>query len=257
MIQGSTITSHRHWRLKEKTILLRKRGFSYKEILDKIPVAKSTVSLWCRDVPLTAAQRRRLEAKHGNRIKGIQAIQTMFWRKRCEYFEEGARAITELNKKDRFIAGLMLYWAEGTKGSSLALTNSDPRIIKFMTEWLKEFCGIAPEAMVMHMHLHSGQNEQLMKQYWSELTGIPKTNFLKSFVKSEGSGYRKKVLYNGTVKLRVRGKGSTYLLFQTLGSIAAFIYNAIGEKPIPENWMSKLPHAKKWVGSSAGRAARS
>jgi len=42
---------------KEKAIKLRKRGFSYSEILREIPVAKSTLSLWLRSVGLAKKQR--------------------------------------------------------------------------------------------------------------------------------------------------------------------------------------------------------
>ncbi len=37
---------------KEKAIALRKQGKTYSEILAKIPVAKSTLSLWLHDVGL-------------------------------------------------------------------------------------------------------------------------------------------------------------------------------------------------------------
>jgi hypothetical protein len=48
---------------KEKAIDLRKKGLSYNEILKKVPVAKSTLSLWFRDIGLAVRQRQRLTAK--------------------------------------------------------------------------------------------------------------------------------------------------------------------------------------------------
>ncbi|OGE81011.1 MAG: hypothetical protein A3H72_01585 [Candidatus Doudnabacteria bacterium RIFCSPLOWO2_02_FULL_48_8] len=82
-----------------------------------------------------------------------------------------------------------------------------------------------------------------MKQYWSKLTGVPIANFQKSFIKPEGSGYRKNIHYMGTVKVRVRGEGSTYLLFRILGSIAGLVQSMLNIKAQPEHWMEKLPHA--------------
>ena len=246
MITSSAKLSSRHWKLKEKALKLRSNGLSYNEILKKIPVAKSTISLWCRYVKLTAAQRKRLEDKKSDKgLAGIKAIQNMFWRRRCEAFLGGAGLSNRLSGKDlRFIAGLMLYWAESDKASGGAsISNSDPRVIKFMTLWFDEFFGMKNNQFTISLHLHSGQNENDMKLYWSKLTGVPLENFRKSFVKPEGSGYRKNILYNGTVKLTVRAKGSTYLLFKILGAINGFLNSVINEPVKPENWMSKLPYA--------------
>ncbi len=82
MVKGSGIISNRHWKLKEHALALRAQGLSYKEIKAKIPVAKSTISLWCRNVPLTKEQLKRLWEKRDNSLQGIRAIQTMFWKRR-------------------------------------------------------------------------------------------------------------------------------------------------------------------------------
>ena len=245
MIVGSTKLSSRHWKLKERALKLRSNGLSYNEILKKIPVAKSTVSLWCRYVKLTTAQRKILDNRKYNGLAGIKAIQNIFWGRRCEAFLSGVSLSNRLKKRDtRFIAGLMLYWAEGSKSSGGAsIANSDPRIIKFMVRWFNEFFEIKPEEFTIHLHLHSGQDENKMKFYWSKITDVPLQNFCKSFVKPEGSGYRKNILYNGTVKLTVKRKGSTYLLFKILGGINGFLSLVINEPIKPENWMKRLPYA--------------
>ncbi|MDD3728951.1 MAG: hypothetical protein PHH50_01355 [Candidatus Pacebacteria bacterium] len=49
---------------KEKAIKLRKKGLSYNDILKEIPVAKSTLSLWLRDVGLSKRQRQKLTEKN-------------------------------------------------------------------------------------------------------------------------------------------------------------------------------------------------
>lgn len=240
--------SVRHWKMKELAISLRTQGLSYREIIKEVPVAKSTISLWCRHVSLSASQKARLHNQPNKGIKGLQAIQTIFWHKRCEAFQKGTVIAQELTGDTLFIAGLMLYWAEGSKSNGPGLANSDPNVIKFMTEWFEKFFQISKERMVIQLHLHSEQNETLMKSFWATLTGIPITNFHKSFIKSEGSGYKKNILYNGTAKLRIRGPGSTYLLFTILGGIAGFLHKTAGIEPNPEAWMHKLPYAAKIMG---------
>jgi hypothetical protein len=42
---------------KEKAIKLRKSGATYSEVLREVPVSKSTLSLWLRDVGLSKTQK--------------------------------------------------------------------------------------------------------------------------------------------------------------------------------------------------------
>lgn len=49
---------------KKKAIELRKQGLSYREILEQIPVAKSSLSLWLRSVGLSKKQKQRLTEKN-------------------------------------------------------------------------------------------------------------------------------------------------------------------------------------------------
>jgi len=54
---------------KELAISLRQGGRSYSEILQKVSVAKSTLSLWLREVGLSKKQHQRLTQK---RLKAAQ-----------------------------------------------------------------------------------------------------------------------------------------------------------------------------------------
>src|SRR5690606_30614780 len=50
-------------KLKRKAQLLRKRGLTYSEIRKTIPVSKSTLSLWLREVGLTKIQKQKITEK--------------------------------------------------------------------------------------------------------------------------------------------------------------------------------------------------
>lgn len=58
--------------LYNKAISLRRRGFSYNEILKHLPVAKSTISSWCGEILLTEEQRKRLDEKRKNNFIRFQ-----------------------------------------------------------------------------------------------------------------------------------------------------------------------------------------
>ncbi len=176
-------------------------------------------------------------------MNGIRAIQTMFWGKQCDAFQAGQEKYKLFKNDPEFVAGLMLYWAEGSKTSVAALANSDADMIKFITNWFKKFFGLPTTSFSIHLHMHSGQNEREIKEYWSGITAIPLLNFQKSFIKPEGSGYRKNLLYKGTVKVSARGKGSTYLLYTIFGSIAQFLEDTTNKKARVESWLEKLQYA--------------
>lgn len=243
MTTSTSKISNRRWKLKEEATRLRKNGLSYKEILQKIPVCKSTISLWVRDVVLTKEQHERLWKKRDNQLRGLHTIHKNFWTKRCNAFNEGLLVLKKYKSDPDFIAGLMLYWAEGTKKKHAIITNSDKNMIKFMVKWFNKYYNIPASSLTASLHLHSGQNEEKVIEYWSKITVIPKSNFQKSFIKPEGSDYKKNILYNGTIKIRAKGEGSTYLLFKILGGVAGYLSQSIGEEIVPENWMSKSQYA--------------
>lgn len=208
----------KHWEKKELVKNLRNQGLSYKEIREKIPftIAKSTISQWCKDIELTDEQKERLGAKYDIFHRGAKANQI----KRAEEIKLirklAKSEISPLNKNEFKLAGLMLYWAEGAKSRYIDITNSDPSLIKFMTDWLRIICRVPEEKFRASLHLHSGQNEKQIKAYWSKITGISISQFGKSYIKKEGSGYRKNILYNGTIKIRVCDSN---LLHRVLGWI--------------------------------------
>ena len=170
MMISTKKNSKRHWKIKEKAIQLRKTGLSYKEILQKIPVCKSTISLWVRDVTLTKEQHKRLWQKRDGQLRGIRTIHKNFWTKRCNAFNEGLLMIKKGKPDPDFIAGLMLYWAEGTKKKHAIITNSDKNMIRFMVKWFHKYYNISASSLTASLHLHSGQNEQEVIKYWSKIT---------------------------------------------------------------------------------------
>ena len=179
------------------------------------------------------------KAQYKRTMLGVKSAQKIYWIKRCEAFYEGVRLYEKHCADPLFVSGLMLYWAEGAKRSHTALSNSDPRLIRLFILWLSRYHRISKDAVVLQMHLHSNQNEKELRQYWSKLTSVPLKNFHKTFTKIALAGSTNKPMYNGTIRLRVRAQGSTYLLYRIRGSLAAFVGNAFKNKALPEEWIEK------------------
>src|SRR3989344_8301860 len=101
---------------KEAAVALRRRGFSYSQILGVIPVAKSTLSLWLREVGISKRQQqkittRRLAAAHrGGEIRKQDRV-----RRQTDIYRQAEQEIGTVSKRELWLMGIMLHWAEGSK----------------------------------------------------------------------------------------------------------------------------------------------
>jgi len=129
------------------------------------------------------------------------------WRRREEIQELRAVArdlVSELATDPLWVAGLVLYWAEGAKTRNfVSMANTDPRALRLFILWLRTY--LDPTAQFsLHLHLHEGNDERKAMGYWRAETGLVDANFHKTFIKPKGTGHRKNHLLQGicTVKLR-------------------------------------------------------
>ena len=184
----------------EQKILARKmrgQGKSYLEIMKKLNLSRSTVSDWCHDVKLTKDQIRTLyESKKRGALKGSiiaakrkQALRILTTKK---LFLQGFKDVGTLTKRDRFIAGIAFYAAEGTKiDKGCTFSNSDPAIIRFMVRWFLEFGHVPIKKFRAALWLHEGLNENKAKRYWSKLTGISLRQFYKTYIAKDKKDSKK------------------------------------------------------------------
>ena len=213
----------KRWEQRELVESLRRRGLSYREIMVQLPfpLSKSTISAWCRDIELTPQQLDRLDAlyrqgHYRGRLLGSKATQ----RQRSEEvraIRTRARSeVLHLRKNDLWLAGLMLYWAEGSKTHNVSVANSDHHLMTVVMRWFREFCGVPDETFRVQLHLHSGQDQVSIQRFWAEVLQVPLAQFIKVHVKAEGTGHRKKLLYRGTVRVYISNRN---LLHRILGWI--------------------------------------
>ena len=216
----------KRWEKKELVQSLRHQGLSYREILSQVPfsLSRGTISNWCKEIELTVEQLDRLdglfrEGSYRGRLLGPKATQ----HRRAEEIEAiKAKARSEASglSRDRlWLTGLMLYWAEGSKTYDVSLSNSDPALMQVAMRWFREVCHVPEEKFRVQLHLHSGQDESAMKAFWANVLELPQQRFMKTYVKREGTGHRKNILYHGTIRLSVSNRN---LLHQIHGWIEGF-----------------------------------
>lgn len=198
-------------KLKEKwgAIKLRKKGLSYKDILKKIDVSKSTLSSWLREIELTSEQKNRLATKM-DRVRYEIAKRKVADRiKRTNDIVDRAKAeVKTFAINPLFLVGVSLYWAEGAKNSmeSVKFVNSDQNMIILMMKWLREICKISEGKFRIHVHMHDLHSRNNINAYWSKITGVPLNQFYKPYIKHTSLGQRRNILYNGTCSIIVSDK---------------------------------------------------
>jgi len=241
MITSSNrLTNAEYRQLHTRAEKLRKQGLSYKEIHKQVPVSKSSLSLWCRDIPLSKKQIERLGKRYDTQLRGAKANQKKSKERKQAVRQYAINEISKPNDEMLKIAGALLYWAEGCKTVNTAIANSDPAFIVFFVKWFEQILDIKPEQLVAHLHLHKGQSDKKEKKFWSELTGIPIDNFGKTFYKPIGTGHRKNTLYHGTVRIRVKGKGVVLLRHKILAWAEGFIRHTVPQEIIDIHYCSKM-----------------
>ena len=223
---------------KIKAISLRMQGYTYQQIMAEVPVSKGLLSGWLQKVMLTGEQEKTLLENMDRRSKvGVAKAAASNMARRRDREESAlrkAKVIYEQYKNDPvFIAGVSLYWAEGTKRSSqFGFMNSDPEMIVFMVFWVEKYLGISRQNIHIRVNTHAEFASEEYEQFWSQKTGIPLVQFKKTIYKPNRHGaYKKNPTYKGCVNLEIGGGMEmlriTIGLYRALNSEMKMLYSAL------------------------------
>lgn len=163
-------------REQEEARRLRAEGMTMPAIAERLGVARSSVSLWTRDVPFTPGPDWRRRPPRGGRRPNV------LQRRKQEEIErlmaEGRQRVGSLSEREFLVSGAMLYAGEGTKADgSVKLANSDPRMIAFFCAWLRRFFTVDETRLRVRLYLHQGLDLTESQRFWSTLTRIPLAQF--------------------------------------------------------------------------------
>lgn len=170
----------------EKAIELRKQEMSYSQIKKALNVPKSTLSAWLRELPLTKERIRELRDRNELKIEKFRETMRQKKNKRLnEVYLEQKKLVLPLSKRDILIGGLFLYWGEGTKShvADLAVTNTDPSMLKFFMKWLKTCFGIPKTLLKVQLHLYKDMDIKKEINFWSTTLNILTQQFIRPYIK--------------------------------------------------------------------------
>lgn len=212
---------------QDKSVELRKSGKSIKSIARELNISKSTASLWCRGIKLSPIQIEKLRLNMiAAGLKGRLLGAKLNHDKRLKRLKDAKNLAIEkvgnLTDRDIMIAFTALYWGEGSKKRrEFAIVNSDPEMIKFSMKCIRQIWKIsgerfAPSIMINNIH---NEREEEIKNYWSNITNIPKNQFRKTtFIKSKNKKvYKNHLVHYGTLTIKI--KKSIDIYYQLIGLI--------------------------------------
>jgi hypothetical protein len=184
---------------QEKARALRADGRTLADVADVLGVAKSSVSLWVRDMNIEVRRRqpvaRRPNALHAAKLAEIEACAQL-----------GRERIGVLSDEAFLAAGVALYAGEGSKaGKEVNFANTDLRV---------------------RVYLHDGLDLDAAEAHWSRVTGIPRSQFR--------GGYRAEA--NPTIRRNKHEFGCVYVRYcctHTLRKIMGLIQALLSSEAIP------------------------
>jgi hypothetical protein len=167
--------------LKRQAQELRQAGLSIRAIEKHLGIARSTASLWIREIELSDQQRADLALRGASaRSKARSAYYRARRRRSQEEGREQARRAEPLH-----VAGCMLHWAEGSKHRNAAqIANSDPAVIALFVRFLRYYFAPSDQALRVTCNLfadHEARQREI-EDFWLTTAGLPRSCLTKSTV---------------------------------------------------------------------------
>lgn len=217
--------------IKEEARNLRNKGWSIGEINLGLRIPKSTILGWVKDICLNEKQKGRLKQKiiASGTIGRPLAVKAN--REKMEKWKKEIRVKVKHFKKlplkniemGQLVCGV-LYLCEGAKYPAsryLHFGNSDSKIIYFFINLLRKTYNINEDKLRFSIGYRYDQDYEELKNYWSNLTGIPRLKCLntkpdmrtknKPTLRKDYKGVCRIIYYDVSLQFELQSIGETII----------------------------------------------
>ncbi|MGV4984141.1 helix-turn-helix domain-containing protein [Streptomyces sp. NRAIS4] len=173
--------------LRAKARKLRLQGWTYDQIEAELGCSRSSVSLWVRDLP-RPEPRYTPEEQRALMQEGLARRRATEREKLEETKGAALREVGELTDRELFMAGIALYWAEGSKSKPYdrreraIFVNSDPGVIKTYLAWL-DLLEVDRERLNFRLLIHESADVDAAHRFWAAAADIDTSVFAKPTLK--------------------------------------------------------------------------
>jgi hypothetical protein len=208
---------------------LRAQAWTLQEIAGELGVAKSSVSLWVRDVDFDPTSRRSAVthrrprgSDHPLRRRKLAQLEQLR--------KEGLERIGTLSEREFLVAGLGLYAGDGAKGDmEVKFANSNAVLVGFFCRWLRTFFDVDEQRLRLALYLHEGLDLAAANQHWSEITMIPEDQFTRPYRAVPDASIRHNKHMFGCAHVRYGcSRTQRTILAQTEALVTASIEEVVG-----------------------------
>ena len=203
--------------LRDRARELRLQGWTYDRIQVELGCSKSSISLWVRDLPQPERRDPTEQARLAARKRWEHELAIRDEERRRTKAAAAAQ-IGEMSDRDLFMAGVALYWAEGSKDKPYArrenvlFVNSDAGVIQLYLAWLG-LLGVARDRLTYRVMIHLTADVEGAKRYWADLVGVDPSTFQKTTIKKHNPKTVRKNVgddYRGCLVIRVSQGAELY-----------------------------------------------
>lgn len=158
---------------------LRQQGLRYADIAERFRTSVATAYAWTSDVVVRADDERdaggrtRAERRETSRRAWEPRLRDAEVRRQQTKLA-AAHEMRPVLQRDLFVAGLVAYWAEGTKDKDyrrqerLVFTNSDPLMVRLFCDWL-DLLQVEPERRRYRVSIHETADAAAAERHWAEV----------------------------------------------------------------------------------------
>ncbi len=206
--------------LRAKAREFRLQGLDYDEIVARLAVSKSSVSLWVRDLPRPPRVAAEECAKRtAERMRRYWTTERRVRAARSAAASHAASAsIGGLADREILIAGAVAYWCEGTKNkphrraNRVVFINSDPDLIQFFLRFL-DVTGTARTSLSFRIYIHENADVQAAQRFWLGFTEATTDQFRTPVLKRHNPETVRKNVgedYHGCLRIDVHRSADLY-----------------------------------------------
>jgi hypothetical protein len=158
------------------------------EIATHIPIPKTTISFWCRDIRLSTAHITKIEQRRTSKTTRIllthaEKMRSERIQREANEHRKAAAYIGAITHRDIAMLGIGLYWGEGYKRSNgeFGFANSDPRMITFYLHFLYTCCAVTKQDIVARVSINATHAHRIheVHAFWKHITRLPARAFTK------------------------------------------------------------------------------
>lgn len=151
------------------------------ELAARLSLPRSTIYYWVRDLPLRGGGALGVPGDGEHR-----SARKVSPRARSEAaYEEGLETFDELSAQPTFRDFVCIYLVQGEHRdrTRVALSNSDPAVMRLVSRWLRRLTDKAPS---LSLRCGPGQSLKELRRFWGEVTGAePRAIRVRGFCAEE------------------------------------------------------------------------